>query len=235
MFTSAQNYPGLKVGEHTVQPMFEGGLASYWYIDYPGNAAEPEKSARAFLSAMAKQLRMKEDTSDLETVEVKHGLGTGHTRFQQVIHGIPVYDGFISVHQRPNGAVHALHTKYRNLAVDAPGKPAISMTAAKGAAYRKGGIKRPRMPGSGKLVWWPDEQGGVKLAWVVIICALEPLGDFHTVVDAQTGQVLLQNDRICYATGSGYVFKPNPYQMKGGDVNGTLVDNPPGGFQLRRG
>ncbi len=229
VFTSAQNYPGLKVGEHTVQPMFEGGVASYWYIDYPGNAAEPEKSARAFLSAMAKQLRMEEDTSDLETVEVKHGLGTGHTRFQQVLHGIPVYDGFISVHQRPNGAVHALHTKYRRLDVEAPGKPAISMTAAKAAAYRKGGIKRPRMPGSGKLVWWPDEQGGVKLAWVVIICALEPLGDFHTVVDAQTGQVLWQDDRICYATGSGYVFKPNPYQMKGGDVNGTLVDNPPGG------
>ena len=209
--------------------MFEGGRASYWYLDYPGDVADPEKSARAFLGAMAQQLRMKADTSDLQLLEVKHGLGTGHARFQQVLHGIPVYGGYVSVHQRPSGAIHALHTKYHHsLSVDAQARPAISITSAKAAAYRKGGVTRPRMPGSGKLVWWPDERGGAKLAWEVTICALKPLGDFHTVVDAQSGRVLSQENRICFATGVGNVFIPNPYQRKGGNADGSLRDDPAG-------
>ncbi len=229
VITRAQHYPSLKIGERSTHPMFEAGRASYWYLDYPGNSAEPEKSARAFLGAMSGQLKMKPDTSDLKTLQVKHGLGTGHTRFQQVIHGIPVYGGHVSVHQRPNGAVHALHTRYHHdLSVDAQAQPAVSLTSAKAAAYRKAGVTRPRLPGSGKLVWWPDEHGGAKLAWEVTVCALKPLGDFHTVVDAKTGRVLRQENSICFATGSGNVFIPNPYQVKGGNADGTLRDNPLG-------
>ncbi|MDC0050146.1 hypothetical protein OAJ79_00800, partial [Verrucomicrobia bacterium] len=231
VITRAQHYPQITVGKGKAHPMIEVGRASYWFLDYPGNSAEPEKSARAFLGAMAEQLKMKADTSDLQTLQVKHGLGTGHTRFQQTLHGVPIYGAHVSVHQGTNGAVDTLHTKYfSDLDVDPTARPKISITAAKGAAYRKGGITRPRMPGSGKLVWWPNEHGSAKLAWEVTICALKPLGDFHTVVDAESGRVLLQENRICFATGSGNVFKPNPYQMKGGDVNGTLVDNPTGGF-----
>jgi hypothetical protein len=72
-----------------------------------------------------------------------------------------------------------------------------------------------RMPGSGKLVWWPNEHGSAKLAWEVTICALKPLGDFHTVVDAETGRVLLQKNRICFATGSGNVFQAEPISDEG--------------------
>ena len=232
VITRAQHYPQITVAKGKAHPKIEMGRASYWFLDFPGNSAEPEKSARAFLGAMAEQLKMKADTSDLQTLQVKHGLGTGHTRFQQTFNGIPIYGAHVSVHQGTDGAVDTLHTKYfSDLDVDPTARPRISITAAKGAAYRKGGITRPRMPGSGKLVWWPNEHGSAKLAWQVTICALKPLGDFHTVVAAESGRVILQENRICCATGSGYVFKPNPYQMRGGDVNGTLVDNPIGGFQ----
>ena len=226
--TEAQHYPGIDLGKGKVHPMIESGRASYWRLNFLGKTAEPEKSARAFLSAMAGQLKMKQDTSDLQTLQVKHGFGTAHTRFQQTVRGIPVYGAFLTVNQGTDGAINTLHTKYHaSLNVPAEARPRLSLTAAKGAAYRKGGVKRPRMPGSGKLVWWPDEHGNAKLAWEVTVCAMKPLGDFHTVVDAETGEVMLQENRICFATvsGSGFVFKPNPYQVNGGDVNGTLVDN----------
>ncbi len=226
VITPAQKYPTLSISEKKAHPQFEMGRASYWRLNFPGNSAEPEKSARLFLSAVSAQLGMKADGSDLKTTQVKNGLGTGHTRFQQVLHGIPVYGAHILVNQGTDGAINDLHTKYyASLDVDPSARPVLTLTAAKAAAYRKGGVKRPRMPGSGKLVWYPDEFGKAKLAWEVTVCALEPLGDFHTVVDANTGRVLLQENRICFATGSGLVYKPNPYQQKGGDENGTLVDD----------
>ena len=59
VITRAQHYPQITVGKGKAHPMIEVGRASYWFLDYPGNSAEPEKSARAFLGAMAEQLKMK--------------------------------------------------------------------------------------------------------------------------------------------------------------------------------
>ncbi len=87
------------------------GRTTYRQLNVPSNASSPEASARAFLASFSGTQNLKVGPNDLRLIEVKYGLASMHTRFQQLIDGLPVYGAYVSVHQGPDGAVQTVHSR----------------------------------------------------------------------------------------------------------------------------
>jgi Zn-dependent metalloprotease len=55
---------------------------------------------------------MKRGSTELTRIEMRRGLGSQHTRFQQILGGHPVYNAYVSVHQGVDSRIRRLHTSY---------------------------------------------------------------------------------------------------------------------------
>lgn len=181
-----------------------------------------EAGARSFLSTHAASLGLSEDLVDLQTVEVKNGIAGTRTLFAQTIDGLAVHDAYVSVNQGPDGSVETVYSTYRPLTATAPAAPSLARRAAEEAAQRAAGITDLRHPSRSELVWLAAPGSRARLTWRLLIYSDEPLGDFLTLVDDATSKVVLQENRIAFATGSGLVYQPNPIQTSG---QTSLSDN----------
>jgi hypothetical protein len=188
------------------------------------------EGARAFLARHAAGLGLATDLGDLEWLEERRGLAATRTRYRQLLLGIPVHDSDISLNQSPDGRVQALYSRYRRLS---PGRavPGIGSPAAEAGARAAAGIEEMRMPVESELAWFRVPGERARLAWRMTLYARRPLGDFLTLVDAQTGEILLQENRIAFETGTGLTFRPNPVQtvggpdfVDGGDISSAALD-----------
>ncbi len=75
----------------------------------------------------------------------------------------------------------------------------------------------------GEVAWYVDDNGNARKVWDLTVFGHNPVGDYLTLVDVQTGEVLFQENRADFMDGTGDVYDPNPYQTQG---NGTgLADN----------
>lgn len=180
-----------------------------------------EHGARHFLDHHAAGLGLQPGLADLLLVEERQSTEGFHTRFQQVLGGIPVYGSNVSVNQGSDGALQSLYSDYRALAPGNP-LPALSAGEAEAVARAAAGVQATRLPTSSELVWYPRANGSTALAWKSLVYAETPLGDFLSLVDAHEGKLLLQENRISFDTGSGLVHTPNPMQTSG---DTSLVDN----------
>ena len=160
-------------------------------------------------------------TLELEAIEERTGIGGAHTRFQQTLDGIPVYDAFISVNVTGEGTVQSLYSSHRSLQLG-PATPTITEEEAEAIARGGANVQSIRLPTTTELVWFPRVDGTATIAWKLMIYAEEPLGDFLSVVDAQNGKLVLQENRISFIDGSGLVYEPSPMQTSG---DTSLVDN----------
>lgn len=198
-----------------------GDRTSYYGCSYAPTAAKGEAAAREFLAAHQATLGIEADASHLRLIEVKRGLASTHSRFIQVVDGIPVYMGWVSVHQGRNEQVHTLHTQYYSDLTVGSRVPTIAVADAVAIAADRAGVTTPRHEPRTGLVWYPTNDTAT-LAWEVTVFSDAPLGDFYTLVDAATGTVILQENRVALDDGSGYSYEPQPVQQTG-DV--TLEDN----------
>ena len=180
-----------------------------------------EQGARVLLAELAPAFGFPADLSDLELVDEKHGLGSSRTLFRQTLNGLPVYDSSVSINQGADGSLQAAYSNYQPLTVGSS-IPELTSAESEMIARAEGGLDTTRLPTISELVWHSQFKGVGRLAWKLVIYSEEPLGDFLTLVDAQTGKVLLQENRIAFDTGSGFVFDPNPIQTSG---NTGLSDN----------
>ena len=132
------------------------------------------------------------------------GLASVRTRFEHVILGLPVYGSEVSVNQSLDGSVAALYSNYRALT---PGSPVatVSQASAEAVAWAAAGVFSTRHPTAVELVWYPSPDGNARLVWKLDVYSAAPLGDFLTLVDANSGKLLLQENRIAFDTGSGLV------------------------------
>src|ERR671922_553026 len=80
--------------------------------NFAGTKSEPEASARNFINTYLGDLRMKRGSTELTRIEMRRGLGSQHTRFQQILGGHPVYNAYVSVHQGVDSRIRRLHTSY---------------------------------------------------------------------------------------------------------------------------
>ena len=173
-----------------------------------------EQGARALLAELAPAFGFPADLSDLELVDEKHGLGSSRTLFRQTLNGLPVYDSSVSINQGADGSLQAAYSNYQPLNVGSL-IPDLTSAQSEAIARAEGGLVTTRLPTVSELVWHSQFKGVGRLAWKSVIYSEEPLGDFLTLVDAETGKVLMQENRIAFDTGSGFVFDPNPIQTSG--------------------
>lgn|GEM_PF-566872 len=196
---------------------------SYRACSAPGSLDTPGQSARGFLAWYAPALGMDAAAvAGLRTVQVKRGLASAHTRLQQTVDGLPVFNAWLSVHQGPSGAVQTLHTNYSLALPTGPRRPSVGRATARRAARQAAGVTSTRMRHRHRRVWFAASDGSLRIAHEFWIWSGQPLGDFLSVVDGASGKVLFQENRIAFDTGSGLVNLPNPVQNSG-DM--TLVDN----------
>ena len=67
-----------------------------------------ESTARDYLKAQSETAYLQGSNTDLRLIEVKHGLASTTTRFQQTYNGIPVHGAFVTLNQGPDGEFQQL-------------------------------------------------------------------------------------------------------------------------------
>jgi Zn-dependent metalloprotease len=215
--------PASATGELTCDSVVtKGDRTSYYGCGYAPTAAKGEAAARELLAAHESTLGIGADADRLRLVEVKNGLAGTHSRFMQVMDGIDVYMGWVSVHQGRDGTVHTIHSQYYPDLTVGNRIPTIAEADAIAAAAASAGVTQPRHDARSGLVWVPGADTRASLAWEVTVFSDAPLGDFYTLVDAASGDVLMQENRVALDEGSGFSYEPQPVQQTG-DV--TLDDN----------
>lgn len=193
---------------------------------------------REFISSTPETQYLLQDRSDLQLVEVKHGLASTTTRFQQTVDGIPVHGAIITINQNGDADFqfvhHALAFDTVETTFPEPGENIpFSIAAAEAAAIEHAEIESTFAPMRGELAWYVDQVGEIHQTWdIMVFSGVHPVGDFLTIVDVNTSEVLHQENRAAFASGSGHVFEPNPWQTQGSgdglvdddDANSTVLE-----------
>ena len=185
-----------------------------------------ESLVRDYLNDQADMAYLQEasEGAGLRLIEVKHGLASTTTRFQQTLDGIPVYGAFVTVNQGPKGEFQQVFDQgFENLETVEQIGAQISIDMAETFAMAELGATESFAESRGERVWLVSEDGSTaKQVWQVTVYAHDVHGDWLTLVSAIDGQVEMQENRMAYATGSGLVYAPNPYQENGGGGAGIL-------------
>ncbi len=191
-----------------------------------------ENVVRDYLSANEATAYLQDGDSNLRLVEVKSGLASTTTRFQQTIDGIPVYGGFVTVNQGPNGEFQQIFDQgFEDLQTENAMGPVISMEMAEGLALNNIGATRTFADSKGEMVWYPGEDGSTaEQSYQMTVYASDPSGDYLTVINPETGEVDFQENRASFATG--YVYIPNPIQRVGFGLGGFDDNNDADSFEL---
>ena len=206
-------------------------MTTYTDCETPANKTrKPSETAKTFLKDHSQPLLLRQDLSDLKLLEGKEGLNKTVTRFQQTFKNLPVLNAFVSIQQSVNGRVSKINSSYINNAVVSGGTIAgISKASAEKIAIdgirQLSGNSVPAMIGTtrSELSWSPDTNRKLTLVWIVKTRTLKPRGYFYTLIDANTGKRILQENRIVFVSGTGKVHQPNPIQTS--DLLNLLDNN----------
>ncbi|MFP6663195.1 MAG: hypothetical protein VCC00_03220, partial [Deltaproteobacteria bacterium] len=194
----------------------------YRGCQFAGSLARPERTARNFLQRFAGPLGMVADLSDLVTVSTHRGIASAHTRLSQQHRGLPIFGAELSVHQGRDGSVTGLHTNYQVHAQAGPIRAKVVRRVAIARAEAAISMQRQRLAPKHRRVWFAGPGQSLRIAHEVWIYSAEPLGDFLTLVDGKSGKILLQENRMAFATGEALIFWPNAMQTSG---DTSLQDN----------
>lgn len=234
--SSAQRHPGDNLrlpcaGQPNQKTLDLETRRDYRSCRYQGNLAQPELTARGFLKHYAGALGMEANLADVETVDTRRGLASAHTHFRQLYRGIPIFGARLSIHQGNDGSVNAFHTNYKVRPKAGPIAAPIVKREAVSLAEAAVGMTEKRLPHKSRRVWFPQPGRELRIAHEVWVYAAQPLGDFLVVVDAHTGKILFQENRLVFALGKGSVYRPNPLQTSGttteadnGDATNAFLD-----------
>ena len=214
-----------------------------------------ESVARDYLSNQLDTADLQVGEVDLELVEIQRGLASTVTRFRQTVHGIPVADAWVTTIQDGEGEFALVHDQSQEALFDttcSPDKETISFEVSEQLAMDYAGATRSFAPTRGELVWLTGEGNdkSARLVWQTFVFGVREAGeqvgdrpkqsefneygDFLTYIDAFTGEVISQENRISnFSTGSAETFYPNPYQTQGSgagvtdnnDANSTTLQN----------
>ena len=206
---------------HCESSRYENGRLVVRSCDLASPLSYDGAQVLSFIRDNPELLGTEASSSELELSEDRAGIGGFHTHFQQMIDGIPVYDAFISINVTTTGRVQSLYSTYRSLQ-PGPSTPLVTEAEAEAIARAGASVQSTRLPTESDPVWFPRADGSAVIAWQLMIYAEEPLGDFLSIVDAQNGKLVLQENRMAFVSGTGLVYDPSPIQTSG---NTSLVDN----------
>lgn len=178
---------------------------------------------------------------------------TGETlRFQQMIKDVPVFQSEIVVHFNKEGKISYTGTESlkKNLK-EVNTTPSISADDAFKKAITASKAEGEITYQENKLFVYVTDEGDTKLVYRAVINPYDNPGSWETIVDAKTGAVISVKDIAVYhrghedetpkpkknkaaetqkkttfkASGSGYVFDPDPLSRTGSAYAGNFLDN----------
>ncbi|MHC1707379.1 MAG: M4 family metallopeptidase [Bacteroidales bacterium] len=175
---------------------------------------------------------------------VRDKSGDVHQRYQQYYHNVPLFDAVFSTHSK-NNQVYSLNGRIRQ-DVNPVNLVVLSESQALVFALKKlpAEVYKWEIPGNesflksftnnpeatyfpkGKLVLYPDlaaEENSYRFAYKFNVYASKPLMQEDIYIDAQTGDVLFQNNRIHHSdsTGVAYTKYSGTQEIKTSYVNET--------------
>ncbi len=159
--------------------------------------------AGRFLQANRDLLRLEDPAAELLLVEnVVDVLGRRHLRFQQRYGGLEVWPGELSVHLNPVGEVDRMNGAYiptpRWVGLD----PELGAGEAVLRARHAIGVGGDILADEPELIVYGPLEGPPALAWKFEL-TLAVYDVRVCVVDAMTGDLLLEMSRICHAAEAG--------------------------------
>ena len=180
-------------------------------VEYRVTASDPETMARQYLSENASKLRFDDaGASDLFVRATRRGLAGTTVRFEQRVRGIPVLAPDVAVTIDPTNKVTYVMNGYEPGLTLAEDKATVASDVALSSALATLGVDRKPAFESTRLVVLPEGKTA-RLVWQVkVVPSGEPHGDWHVLVDAATGEIVQLENRALHATGTGFVFDPDP-------------------------
>lgn len=115
-----------------------------------------------------------------------------HVLFQQVVNGIPVFEGSLQVHINPEGQVVGYKA---NRATDVDVSLTPDVTAERAIEIAGEALGEPesqKVPPKAELMLFMDDAGRTHLTWHVQLFSDEDFAPYHYFVDAHTGLILFQ-------------------------------------------
>jgi uncharacterized protein (TIGR03382 family) len=171
--------------------------------------------------------------------------GMQHTRFQQVVHGVPVVGAEVSAHYDSLGHLTSIDANYIADLADIDVNPTLTPDAALAIAKAEA-LKATPMPGeklepdAGKLVVWavPGDSASAKLAYELRVRALAP--DHPAIwvftIDAHTGAILHRYNNLqeIQASGTGVAGDTKTFEVSQSGNGGFVMQatDPVSGVQL---
>ena len=172
-------------------------------------AGTPEQRALSFLAENRDLLGLPQDLHTLALAGVVRFAGADHVRFVEMQQGTPAYHGNVSVHVRSDtGQVESLGAQYYPAV--APSNT-VRLTGAQAVAVARAAAM-PSATGTdtaSQLTLYPAA-AGFRSAWNVSLRDWSAPALWSYVVDADTGEILSQENRALRLEGVGSVFQENP-------------------------
>jgi Zn-dependent metalloprotease/subtilisin-like proprotein convertase family protein len=153
---------------------------------------DPERIARRFLGHMTNLVALPEGVNeqlDLANITTD-AQGYKHVTFQQVLNGVPVFEGSIQVHIDPAGRVVSSKAN-RAAQIDVSMTPTIPEPGAiERARQELGEADSSKVPPTAQLMLFKDDADRMYLAWHVRLFSDQDMAAYHYFLDAHTGRLL---------------------------------------------
>ncbi len=188
--------------------------------------------------------------SKLSLHSVRKG-NTGETlRYQQFIKDVPVFQSEILVHFNKEGKIsYTSSESFKKNLKEINTVPSVSASDAFKKAYTASKSQGEITYQENKLFVYLTDEGDTKLVYRIVINSYERSGSWETIVNAKTGEIISVKDIALYhrhqdedaqsskkktkklnktvgfkASGSGYVYDPDPLSKTGSTYGGSYVD-----------
>lgn len=220
---------GVKYSALSNTPMVFDGISD------PVKGATPAEQALDWINHHQRELKLV-DVTNLEPYFERTGPSGSTVRFRQKHEGVPVFQSEIVVHISPKSEVTYVSNTFDPRVANIPASAAIDEATAIELAKQEIHVKGTINHLDAEL--WVYNLERSALVYRVRIEALEPVGSWEVLVDAQTGEVLHAMNRACNhqgecehkaalpppANGTGNVFIPDPLSYAQVAYGGQYVD-----------
>jgi hypothetical protein len=189
--------------------------------------SSPDSIAISYLRAKSSELGISPDLENVRIKKTRQTAGGIYIYFEQHVNYIPVFSTTGVIALNKGDTVTYVLNNFRKINKNGikakagiTDKDAINM-ATEYLNINKTIARSPKT----ELVFFESIDKGMELAWKVNIVAMEPLGDWFVVINANDGRIIHVEDIAEYYNGSGMVFNPNPITSAQTVYGGDYVDN----------
>ena len=224
--------------------LFSVGIAaSFFQLNAQEISSRLESKAKDYLTSQGNKIG-KAEAADLKLFNSTVDETGEILRFDQYVGQVPVLQGDIVIHyNKADQVTFIAESAFTKSLSSVNTDPSISAVVALEKAKSISKINAPEYE-ENKLYVFQAESGSTHLVYRIVLISNENIGEWETLVDAHTGEILRNQDISNYythknsklvdncleeepkkASGTGYVYDPDPLSKVKATYAGQYVDN----------